>query len=135
MVFASLLVLLFASFRRSSRLSFRPSTRFLRFVVRPVPSFRSSVRFLRFVPRPAFRFVSRFVSPFGRVGWAVCGSRRFCQLFGVGGRLCFLCPGAVVAMCRHVVSLMGGGGWCGGAYGVPCGGAWGVLLGEALGGE
>lgn len=74
------------SFRPSSRLSFRPSLRF---------SFRRSTRsvvslfgpFLRFAFRPAFRPASRFVCPFGRVGWAVRGTRRFCQLFVAGGRL------------------------------------------------
>lgn len=103
------------SFRPSSRLSFRPSPRFsfrrsTRSVVSPFGSFPC------FVFRPAFRPAFRFVCPFGRVGWAVCGSRRFCQLVW-GGRvfISLSCFGAVGAICRHVVSLMGGGGWRGGA--------------------
>lgn len=50
-------------------------------------SSRLSTRFLRFAPRFVFRIASRFVCPFGRVGWAVRGTRRFCQLFVAGGRL------------------------------------------------
>lgn len=73
-------------------------------------SFRPSARFPRFVPRFALRSALLFVSPFGRVGWAVCWSRRFCQLVW-GGRafISLSCFGAVGAMYRHVVSLMGGG--------------------------
>lgn len=68
--FVSPFVSLFASSRPSFRLPFRHSARF------PVS-----------LLAPPFGPSHRFVSPFGRVGWAVCGSRRFCQLFRVGGRL------------------------------------------------
>lgn len=105
------------SSRFSSRFSFRFSVR-----SSPRLSFRFSLRSAsRSVFRSAFRPVShvsllappfgpphRFVSPFGRVGWAVCWSRRFCQLVWGWQAFIFLsCFGAVGAMCRHVVSLMG----------------------------
>lgn len=45
----------------------------------PRLSFRPSARFLRFVLRPAFRPAHRFVCPFGRVGWAVRGDAPFCS--------------------------------------------------------
>lgn len=113
----------FASFRRSPR---------LRFALRPVPPFRSSIR-------SPFRSSVRFSVWAGR--GAVCGSRRFCQLFRAGGRLCFFvfwCRGGDVGgVCRIVDvvgSANGGAGCLCGAYSVPCGWALGVLLGEALGG-
>ena len=98
--------------RPASRLVFHSVSRSVprlvrRSVLRPatpfVPPFCS---FFRFVPRPAFRPVSRFVFPFGRVGDRfACRAVLFCSL-GAGGRLCFFsCPGVVAAMggaCRVV---------------------------------
>lgn len=71
----------------------------------------------------------RFVFPFGRVGRAVRGSRRFVQLVGADGCLC-----SFVSWCRgsdggRIVERVGSadGVACRlcGAYSVPCGGAWG----------
>lgn len=112
-----------------------------------------SVPFLGSFSRPAFRFVLCSVFPFrlssrlsvcflvsfisfGRVGWAVRGTCRFCRLFVAGvGLFSFvsLCRGGGVGC---VVSLMGlvrrmAVRWrrcvsCGGAMGVPCGEAEGA---------
>lgn len=54
----------------------------------PRSSFRSSARFARSAFRFVLRSALRFVCSFGRVGWAVRGSRRFVQLFWADGRLC-----------------------------------------------
>lgn len=101
-------------FRPASRLVFHSVSRsvprlVLRSVLRPASSLVSPFgSFPRFVPRFAFRSALLFVSPFGRVGWAVCWSRRFCQLvWGWQAFISLSCFGAVGAMCRHVVSLMG----------------------------
>lgn len=63
-----------------------------------------------FIPFFGPFLVSPFCSflRFVRVGWTVFWSRRFCQLVW-GGRafISLSCFGAVGAMCRHVVSLMG----------------------------
>ena len=68
--------LLRLSFRFSPRPPFRLSSRF---------SFRSSACIS---PRPSVRFLVSFIS-FGRVGWAVRGTRRFCRLFVAGVGLSF----------------------------------------------
>ena len=82
------------SFRHPFRFSTRSPFRLLpRFSFRPSGCFslRSSVRFL-------VSFIS-----FGRVGWAVRGTRCFCRLFVAGvGLFSFvsLCRGGGVGACR-----------------------------------
>lgn len=72
----------------------------------------------------------RFVFPFGCVGRAVRGSRRFVQLVGADGCLC-----SFVSWCRgsdgggRIVERVGSADGVACrlcvAYSVPCGGAWG----------
>ena len=117
------------SFRPSSRFSFRRSARS---VVSPFGSFP------RFAFRPAFRPAFRFVCPFGRVGWEICGSRRFCQLVGSGRVFVFF--RVLVSWQRWGCIVEGVGSTNGWAWAsmrmiaFRVAGAWGVSFGEAFDG-
>ena len=93
----------FPPFRLSSRLSFRLSARF------PVSLFA-----------PPFGLPRRFVFPFGRVGWAVRGACRFCQL--IWGGLVF-----IYLSCRDAVAAMWGACIVDGGGGSADGGVWALV--------
>lgn len=108
--FGPFLVSSFVPFFAPLRLSFRPSARFL-------------VSFLGSLSVPPFCSFLRFV----RVGWAVRGTRRFCQLFVAGGPLFSLVPlcrgGDAGACIVNVVGSVDGGLWASvRGKRVPCGG-------------